>query len=83
MPWRYVLDAHPARVHWLFFAWAITASVGPIAFVVGLLDGSGRWWIGLAIYGGALITIGVDWLILQRVRRNPDWTPWDAPRWAR
>ncbi len=84
MPWRRVLDAHPPWVHWSFFVvWAITASIGPIIFVVSLLSGSGPWPLGLAIYGIALLTLLIDWLILRRIRRNPDWRPWEPPRWAR
>lgn len=82
MPWRYVLNLHPPWVHWSFFVlWAITATLGPIAVVVGLLDGSGMWWIGLAICASAVITIGIDCLILRRVRRDPDWRAWELPRW--
>jgi hypothetical protein len=84
MPWRRVLDAHPLWVHWSFFVvWATTATVGPIIFVVTLLEGSGAWPLGLAIYGIALVTMSIDWLILRRVRRNPEWRPWEPPRWAR
>jgi len=62
--------------------WWITASLGPIAFVVGLLSGSDKWWIGLASYAVALITIGIDWLIVRRLRRRGDgWVPWNPPRW--
>jgi hypothetical protein len=83
MPWRFVLDAHPPWARWLFFViWAITASLGPIAFVAGLLAGSASWLIGLGTCGVALVTIGIDWLAVRRLRRrNPDWTPWTAPRW--
>jgi hypothetical protein len=83
MPWRYVLEAHPPWVHWSFFVvWLTTASTGPIVFVVGLLEGSDAWALGLAIYGVALFTMAVDWLLLRRLRRHPDWTPWQPPRWA-
>jgi hypothetical protein len=83
MPWRYVLDAHPPWVHWSFFVmWAITASTGPIMFIVGLLEGSGAWALGLAVYGVAVLTMAIDLLVLRRLRRNPDWAPWKPPRWA-
>jgi hypothetical protein len=83
MPWRYIFDAHPPWAHWLFFAvWVITASLGPIAVVVGLLQDSSSWLIGLAIWGVALVTMGIDWLVVRRLRRrNPSWTPWTPPRW--
>ena len=82
MPWRYVLDAHPPRAHWSFFViWCLTASLGPIAFLVGVLDGSGTWWMGEAIYGVALVTIGIDWLVVRRLRRDRHgWRPWQPPR---
>jgi hypothetical protein len=83
MPWRRLLDAHPPWVHWSFFVvWAVTASIGPIMIVVGLLDGSGTWLLGLAVYAVALLTMAIDWLILRRARRNPDWKPWRPPRCA-
>jgi hypothetical protein len=84
MPWRYVLGLHPPWAHWAFFVvWAIAASVGPIVFLVGLLAGSGAWVAGLVICGVALLSLGVDWLVVRRLRRrDPDWTPWQPPRWA-
>lgn len=84
MPWRHLLDKHPPWAHWSFFiVWALTASVGPIWFVVGLVSGSGRWWIGLVIYGMALVTMGVDWLVVRRLRRHtPNWKPWEPPKWV-
>lgn len=83
MPWRYVLDAHPPWAHWSFWiVWSITASLGPIAFLIWLLFGSGSWWLGLAIYVVALVTMGIDWLVVRRLRRSSqDWTPWNPPRW--
>jgi hypothetical protein len=83
MPWRRLLGAQPPWVHWsLWIVWWITASLGPIVFVVGLLVGSDKWWIGLAIYAVALIAIGIDWLIVRRLRRRSDgWAPWNPPRW--
>src|ERR1700733_14710988 len=66
-PWRWLLGLHPPWVHWSFWMiWSITASLGPIAFVVGLLSGSDKWWIGLAIYAVALVTIGIDSLSVRR-----------------
>ena len=83
MPWQRLLGAHPPWAHWSFWiVWWITASLGPIAFVVGLFNGSGKWWIGLAIYAVALLTIGLDWLVVRRLRRRDDaWTPWNPPAW--
>jgi hypothetical protein len=82
MPWRHVLEAHPPWVHWSFFVvWSVTASAGSIVFVVGLLEGSGGWLLGLAIYGLAALTMAIDWLFVRRLRRDPDWRPWQPPRW--
>ena len=82
-PLRSLLDLHPPWAHWSFWlVWAITASIGPIGVIAGLIDGSSTWLIGLGICGIALVTIGVDWLIVRRLRRrNPEWTPWVPPGW--
>jgi hypothetical protein len=83
MPWRYVLDAHPPWTHWsCFVVWVITASLGPVAVVVGVLQGSSSWLIGLAICGVALVPMGIDSLVVRPLlRRNPSWAPWTPPRW--
>jgi hypothetical protein len=81
MPWRRLLDAHLPLAHWSFFVvWAITASIGPIVFGVGLIEGSDAWLLGLAIYSVALVAMAIDWVLLRRLRRNPHWTPWEPPR---
>jgi hypothetical protein len=55
----------------------------PIAFGVGLIDGTGRSLVDLAIYGVALLTMGIDWPVVRRLRRrNTSWRPWEPPRWA-
>jgi hypothetical protein len=82
---RAVLNMHPPWAHGAFWLiWAITASLGPIAFIVGLLDGSGIWWIGLLLYVVALMTMAVDWLIGRWLRdHRPAWRPWEPPNWLR
>jgi hypothetical protein len=46
------------------------------------LDGSSDWWIGLAIYGVALVTMAIDWLAVRWLRaKKRGWEPWDPPRW--
>jgi hypothetical protein len=83
MPWRRLLNKHPAWAHWSFgVVWAVTASLGPIALGVALLDGSSDWWIGLAIYGVALLTMGIDWLVVRWLRTHrPGWEAWTPPKW--
>jgi ABC-type nickel/cobalt efflux system permease component RcnA len=83
-PLRAFLDLHPPWAHGSFaVVWAVTASVGPILFGVALIDGSSAWWIGLSIYGVALLTMAGDWLVVRRLRsRVPGWQPWKPPRWA-
>lgn len=83
MPWQWLLGLHPPWAHWSFWmVWWITASLGPIAFVTAVLEGSDKWWIGLATYGVALVTMGVNWITVRRLkRRGDDWTPWNPPSW--
>jgi hypothetical protein len=80
---RAFLNMHPPWAHGTFWLiWAITATVGPIAFIVSLLDGSGTWWIGLLLYIVALMTMAVDWLVVRWLQdHRPGWRPWEPPKW--
>ncbi len=63
----------------------IAGTVGPIAFVGGTIDGSHReWWIGLGLRVAWSVTLGIDWLVVRRLRRTiPGWQPWQPPSWSR
>jgi hypothetical protein len=73
---------HPPWANGVFWLiWAVTASVGPIVFVVSLIDGSGAWWIGLLLYAVALVTMAVDWLVVRRRQEQvPGWRPWEPAK---
>lgn len=80
-PW----DKHPPWAHWGFFViWLIAGSLGPIALIVGLMNGrSSSVWIGLALCGVWVLDLGADWIVVRtRRNQNPGWTPWE-PRIGR
>jgi hypothetical protein len=75
---------HPPWANGVFWlVWVVTASVGPIVFLVGLVTGSGAWWIGLLIYVVALVTMAVDAMVVRRRGQAPGWRPYEPPTWGR
>jgi hypothetical protein len=63
----------------VFVIWIIAGSLGPIALVVGLLDGrSSSVWIGLALCCVWALDLGFDWLAVRTLtNRDPRWNPWE------
>jgi hypothetical protein len=65
-----------------YVVWGIAGTVGPVALVVGLLSGSSVWWVGAVFCVVWGVTLWLDWLLVQRLRRTVEgWTPWE-PRWS-
>jgi hypothetical protein len=63
--------------------WGIAGTFGPIALLVGLLNGTtSSVWIGIGLcllWGGSL---AVDWLLVRWLRQHVDgWSPWQPPKW--
>jgi hypothetical protein len=76
-PW----DQHPPWAHWSFYVvWGIAGTLGPIGLIVGLLSGSSSWLVGAALCALWVADLVVDWLVVRRLMRNENWTPWE-PTW--
>lgn len=73
-PW----DKHPPWAHWGFFLiWVIAGSVGPILLIVELISGRAIW-IGAAVCFIWMADLGVDWVVVQRLKAgDPHWSPWE------
>jgi hypothetical protein len=65
--------------------WAIAGSAGPIILLVSLITGNPLWWIGLVLCVVWVATLGIDWVLVRRFRRDaPGWTPWEPKlHWLR
>jgi hypothetical protein len=78
-PW----DRHPPWAHWGFYVvWGIAGTLGPILLFTSLLSQPSDWWIGAALCGVWIATLGLDWLVVRRFRATVEgWTPWE-PKWG-
>jgi hypothetical protein len=80
-PWR-PWDRHPPWAHCSFFVvWGIVGTVGPIALLDGIIDGRSRVLLaGIVLCGAWGLTLGIDWLVVRRLRNRDDsWMPWEPP----
>src|ERR1700759_5319890 len=78
-PW----DKHPPWAHWAFCViWVIAGSLGPIALIVGLLNGSTTsLLIGIGFCSLWGLSLTVDWLLVRWLQQHLNgWTPWRPPK---
>jgi uncharacterized membrane protein len=79
-PW----DNHPPWAHWGFFiTWGVAGTLGPIALLENVMNGStaAGWWVAIALICVWLASMAVDWLAVRWLRVHVDgWTPWQPPK---